>query len=258
MSKKTQDKLSAGQERVLKIAQGVNMAFCWCPPGDFIMGSPESEEGRFYVKNYPESNVREEQVNVTLTRGFWMAKTQVTQLQWTCIRGFNLSHLRGDDLPVDTVNIIDIQKFLDKLNSKVGNLYGGKIALPTEAQWEYACRAGEKGPYSGGSIDDVAWYEYNSDGKTHPVGLKLPNAWGLHDMHGNVYELCSDFWHEHLQGGIDPAGPTEGWDSVYRGGSWGSDQYECRSASRNCCGATYRHNYRGFRPVLVPFEEEVN
>lgn len=253
MSKKTQDKLSAGQERVLEIAAGVNMTFCWCPPGEFIMGSPESEDGRFYDERFPEMNVREEQVKVTLTRGFWMAKTQVTQLQWTCIRGFNLSHLRGDDYPVDTVNIIDIRKFLEKINSTFGSVFGGKLALPTEAQWEYACRAGEEGPYSGGSIDDVAWYEFNSDGKTHPVGLKLQNAWGLHDMHGNVEEVCSDIWQEHLQGGIDPTGPAEGWKYLSRGGSWSSDQYECRSASRKPCNPN-RKNYIGFRPVLVPSE----
>ena len=245
MPKKIQENLCAGQERVLEISPGVNMTFCWCPPGEFIMGSPESEQGRC---------VNETQVNVLLTKGFWMAKTQVTQFQWTSIREINLSEFRGENLPVDTVNFIDIQKFLEKLNSKIGAQYDGKIALPTEAQWEYACRAGQTGPYSGGAIDDIAWYEDNSECETHPVGLKQPNAWGLHDMHGNVAEWCSDYYCEKMPGGIDPHVSAQNWSCVARGGSWQDISDYCRAAYRYSNPPTTRRTKVGFRPVLVPSE----
>jgi formylglycine-generating enzyme required for sulfatase activity len=129
---------------------------------------------------------------------------------------------------------------------------GWKFALPTEAQWEYACRAGEKGPFSGGSLDDVGWYDENSDSETHEVGEKKPNAWGLHDMHGNVWEWCADWWDDTLKGGVDPTGPSSGVDRVYRGGSWGFDASDCRAARRGGSGPDDRLNDLGFRPALVP------
>ncbi len=171
--------IRAGEERNWEIAPGVSMTFCWCPPGEFLMGSPETEEGRFD---------NEDQVHVTLTKGFWMAKTQVTQKQWTAIMGNYPSYFRIYNFsPVETISWEDAQKFLEKLNAKIGNTDGGLMVLPTEAQWEYSCRAGELGPFSGGRFDKVAWFYDNCDYKTHPVGLKKPNAWGLYDMHGNVW-----------------------------------------------------------------------
>ena len=231
--------IQAGLERDWEIAQGVNMTFCWCPPGEFLMGSPDDEGGR--------SDHKETQVHVILTKGFWMAKTQVTQKQWVAIMGDNPSHTTGDNLPVEQVSWYDAKEFLTKLNARIGNADGGRMALPTEAQWEYACRAGELGPYSGGMVDEVAWHYHNSEFKAHPVGMKKPNAWGLHDMHGNVTEWCEDWYDDKLLGGIDPSGPVSDKIRVYRGGRWrtvsdtvrvnrGGNCYncvtDCRSAAR--------------------------
>ena len=230
----------AGQEHDLEIAPGVKMTFCWCPPGEFLMGSPETEEGRHKNEN---------QVLVILTKGFWMAKTQVIQKQWVAIMGDNPSRFEGDNLPVEWVSWDDAQEFLEKLNEKIGNTDYGKMVLPTEAQWEYACRAGEPGPYSGGTIDEVAWYGDNSEKKTHPVAMKKPNAWGLYDMHGNVWEWCADWYDDELEveGGIDPSGPASGTYRVLRGGGWFVDADGCRAAYRNCYSPSDSDISNGFR-----------
>jgi formylglycine-generating enzyme required for sulfatase activity len=119
------------------------------------------------------------------------------------------------------------------------------MVLQTEAQWEYAARAGEAGP--GGAMDEVAWSEENSDGETHPVGTKKPNAWGLHDMSGNVWEWCADWYVGKLEGGIDPQGASSGSNRVYRGGSWGHIAYYCRVANRYGDDPSDSNNYVGFR-----------
>jgi formylglycine-generating enzyme required for sulfatase activity len=230
--------MRAGEERDWEIAPGIKMTFCWCHPGEFIMGSPETEEGR---------RENENQVHVTLTKGFWMAKTQVTQKQWAAIMGDNPSYYKGDNLPVECVSWNDAQEFLEKLNEKIGNTDGGKMVLPTQAQWEYACRAGELGPYSGGTIDEVAWYADNSKGKTHPVGMKKSNAWGLHDMHGNIWEWCEDWWDGKLQGGVDPSGPASSSYRLSRGGSWYNFACHCRAADRFIRSQLGSLNGLGFR-----------
>jgi formylglycine-generating enzyme required for sulfatase activity len=228
----------AGEEREFEISRGVKMTFCWCPAGDFLMGSPSTEVGRLSW---------EDQVKVTLSKGFWMAKTEVTQKQWESLMGSNPSEFEGDDLPVDSVIWDDAQKFLVKLNERLGNEDGGSMGLPTEAQWEYACRAGETDAYSGGTIDEVAWYDDNSGYKTHAVGTKKANAWGLHDMHGNVLEWCQDWYDSELSGGIDPKGPASGTSRVYRGGSWISLAFRCRAANRNGYAPSSSFSNRGFR-----------
>jgi formylglycine-generating enzyme required for sulfatase activity len=202
------------------------------------MGSPETEQDRF---------ADEDQVHVSLTKGFWMAKTQVTQKQWTAIMNSNPSEFIGDNLPVEQVSWNDAQDFLAKLNAKIGNTDGGKMMLPTEAQWEYACRAGELGPFSGGTIDQVAWYYDNSGFETPPVGMKKSNAWGLHDMHGNVWEWCADWYDYNLLGGVDPSGPASGSSRVFRGGSWGSLASGCRAAGRGLNAPSDAYYYYGFR-----------
>lgn len=233
--------LRAGEERDWEIAPGVKMTFCWCPPGDFLMGSPKTEVGRLD---------NEEIVRVTLTKGFWMAKTQVTQKQWTTIMDHNPSDHQGENLPVEGVSWHDAQEFLHKINAKIGNTEGW-MALPTEAQWEYACRAGEDALYSGNKIDEMAWYENNSGDKTHPVGTKIQNAWGLHDMLGNVFEWCADWYGRELSGGFDPTGPSSGKYRVGRGGCFGSDARSCRPTCRySDATPTYRLNYFGFRIAL--------
>jgi formylglycine-generating enzyme required for sulfatase activity len=230
----------AGEEKIIEIAPGVTMTFCWCPAGKFAMGSPTSEAGRSDEEN---------QVEVTLSQGFWMAKTEVTQVQWQAVMGENPSEFKGANRPVENVSWNDAQEFLTKVNAIVGNSDGGKMALPTEGQWEYACRAGKTGPYSGGTLDEVAWYEENSGEQTHPVGEKKPNAWGLHDMHGNVGEWCSHCYGESLPGGVDPKGPDSGTNRVIRGGSWSYKAYYCRVAGRYHYDPSVSNDVFGFRVV---------
>jgi formylglycine-generating enzyme required for sulfatase activity len=148
----------------------------------------------------------------------------------------------------------DARQFMQKVNGSGMIPAGWKLALPTEAQWEYACRAGQAGPYSGGTLEEVAWYDGNSGDETHPVGGKKANAWGLHDMHGNVWEWCADWYDDELSGGSDPTGASSGVNRVYRGGSWNDFAADCRAALRLRNSPDYRHDSLGFRPALVPSE----
>jgi formylglycine-generating enzyme required for sulfatase activity len=215
-----------GEERDFEIAPGVKMTMCWIPPGEFMMGSPEGETGR---------QDDEVQHRVRITKGFWLGKYEVTQAQWGALMEANPSHFKGGNLPVETVSWNNAQDFLVKLNARLGSADGGTMGLPTEAQWEYAARAGQTGRYAGGSVgslDDVAWYHGNSGFTTHPVGLKKANAWGLHDMSGNVFEWCGDWYGDTLPGGVDPKGPASGSGRVVRGGGWGRPASGCRVAIR--------------------------
>jgi formylglycine-generating enzyme required for sulfatase activity len=153
---------------------------------------------------------------------------------------------------VENVSWDDAQAFIAKLNEKQILPLGWKFALPTEAQWEYACRAGERGPYSGGGLDEVGWYCGNSGEKTHEVGIKKPSLWGLHDMHGNVEEWCADWYDDTMKGGADPTGPSLGDRRVLRGGSWRNFASGCRAAHRSRILPGSRNYDLGFRPALVP------
>ena len=226
----------AGEERGFEIAPGVKMTFCWCPPGEFMMGSPPSEEGR-------ES--REDQAKVTLSKGFWISQTEVTQSQWAAVMGSNpLDGIgpygkphpeknRGPNLPVVGVSWEDAQVFMKKVNATLASEDGGKMALPTEAQYEYAARAGETGMYPGGSLDEVAWHDGNSGGYPKPVGTKNANAWGLHDMNGSAWEWIQDCYYVELSGGTDPMAKETGFDRVIRGGCWFKEAARCRLATRS-------------------------
>jgi hypothetical protein len=227
------------------LAGNLFMLFSFCPTGSFTMGSPTAEDGRDKDEN---------QVSVTLSKAFWMAKTEVTQAQWRAVIGSSPSHFEGDKLPVEKVDWGDAQEFIKKVNDSGVLPAGWKMALPTEAQWEYACRAGEFGKYSGGAIDQVSWFDGNSGAKTHAVGTKKSNAWGLHDMHGNVCEWCADWYGDSPVGGTDPSGPASGNYRVYRGGSWNDNAAHCRAADRIAYFTFHRFNFLGFRPALVPSE----
>ena len=185
------------------------------------MGSPEVETGH---------NEDETQHRVTISAGFWLAKTETTQAQWRAVMSNNPSHFKGDDLPVESVSWNDITGFIEKANLSGSN--GGRFVLPTEAQWEYACRAGSSDAYAG-DLDQMAWYKGNSGAKTHPVAGKKANAWGLHDMLGNAWEWCADWYGPYPTGAVtDPAGAASGSRRVIRGGSWYYDASLCRVAAR--------------------------
>ncbi len=218
----------------------IGMKLAYIPAGTFYMGSPPDEKGR---------QDDEFQHRVKLTRPFRIGVTEVTQAQWNAVMGSARSYLKGDNLPVDKMSWKDAVTFCEKLSEKEGKTY----RLPTEAEWEYACRAGAAGRFAGtGKLDDMGWYEANSEGQTQPVATKKPNAWGLYDMHGNVSEWCSDYYSPDYPEVMvtDPAGPTEGKYRVVRGGSWGYFLRSSRCAARSSVLPSYRLKYTGFRIVM--------
>jgi formylglycine-generating enzyme required for sulfatase activity len=233
---------SAKTERV-DLGGGVTMEFVLIPSGSFQMGSlPETGDA-------DETPRRQ----ITLTQSFWLGKYEVTQEQWTQLMGANPSRFKGAQLPVDTVSWNDCQRFLAKLHEKTGR----NFSLPTEAQWEYACRAGGTTRWTVGdqpaSLEDYAWFNKNSGDRTHPVGEKKANAWGLHDLYGNVGEWCADWYgNPYPQGdATDPRGPPNGQSKVIRGGAWGDDPINARSAYRNANGPDGAHDGIGFRCVMA-------
>lgn len=180
-----------------------------------------------------------------------MLETEVTQEMWKSVMGNNPGFFKeGDKYPVENVSWGDCQDFCQALSGKLGVT----ITLPTEAQWEYACRAGTTGRYAGYALDAMGWYDDNSDSKTHIVGQKNPNPWGLYDMHGNVYEWCSDWFGDYSGSATtDPTGASTGSHRVDRGGSWYDPAEDCRSANRNIYTPSYRNSDLGFRlALLVP------
>jgi len=217
---------------------GMKMAFI--PPGEFEMGSPADQVGRQHD---------ELQHHVKLTRPFRISVTEVTQVQWRAVMDHIPCYFKGDNLPVEKVSWRDAAAFCKKLSIKEGKIY----RLPTEAEWEYACRAGGTGAFAdSGNIDEMGWYEANSEGQTHPVATKKPNKWRLYDMHGNVSEWCSDYYKADYPEGptVDPNGPTDGKYRVVRGGSWSNFARGCRSAARSSAPPSYQFKQTGFRVVL--------
>lgn len=255
----------------------VGMNFVHIAPGQFMMGSPVTEAGR-------ENN--ETLHKVIITRGFMMGTTAVTQGQWKAVMGTTLIQQRdkynkrwilagvGDELPMYYMSWDEMARFCKKLSDKEG----GHYRLPTEAEWEYACRAGTTGPFAGsGDLDDMAWYADNSGDRridsfaifnankddydrpifrnhcqVHSVGTKKPNAWGLYDMHGNVYQWCSDYFGDYpKEAVIDPAGPAKAEEHVVRGGSFFVFPNWCRSAARDSYrGDLPEHRVVGFRVCI--------
>jgi formylglycine-generating enzyme required for sulfatase activity len=240
-----------GEERDFEIAPGVKMTMCWIPPGEFMMGSPEGETGR---------QDDEVQHRVRITKGFWLGKYEVTHAQWRAVMGKNPSDSEEEDLPVEKVSWNDIASsdgFIERVNQAAAA--GGGFSLPREAQWEYAARAGATTALNSGkeltsiegpcrNLDEVGWYDQNSGKRTHGVGQKKPNGWGLHDMHGNVWELCQDWYGPYESGlGVDPQGTVAGSYRVIRGGSWGFDAGNCRVACRDGYYPTSTSYNIGFR-----------
>ena len=193
----------------------------------------------------------EKPVHQVTISSFYIGKYPITQEQWMAVMDDNPSHFEGENLPVEMVNWGDVQRFIHILNEQTGKQY----SLPTEAEWEFAARGGNKSKgyrYSGSnSIDDVAWYENNSDDITHPVGLKAPNELGIHDMSGNVWEWCNDWFGVYSASAqINPKGPKSGSSRVLRGGGWSSRALVCRVAHRIILTPELRYSRPGLRILL--------
>jgi len=210
----------------------LSMDMLWVKPGSFEMGIPLSEKDRFDAESLH---------TVTLTEGFWLGKYEVTQSQWEKVMGSNPSHFKGVNRPVEKVSWTEVTSFCAKLTaleSEAGRLPAGMAyQLPTEAQWEYACRAGTKTAFSFG--DNLTSYPANirgGPGETTKVGKYPANGWGFHDMHGNAWEWCADWYGDYPTGAArDPVGPADGSGRVLRGGSWDFMEYIARFASRRSC-----------------------
>ena len=241
------------------ITNKLGMEFVLIPPGEFLMGSPEDE---------PERYDNEKQHRVIISRAFYMQTTTVTQGQWEKLMGNNPSHFEdeGENCPVENVSWDDTQEFIKKLNLDSARLPAGERSrtyrLPTEAEWEYACRAGTTTAYcfgdDAGRLGEYAWYSGNSEKRTHSVGQLKPNVWGLHDMHGNVWEWCQDWWSGDYPSDTvtDPGGQPTGSSRVLRGGSWVNSAERCRSADRGNISPGYRGVDYGIRLVLSPGQHD--
>ena len=238
------------QEVAVDLGGGVKLDLVLIPAGSFTMG---------YDLGYDLGYDCEKPAHkVTITKPFYLGKYEVTQEQWESVMGNNPSHFKGPKNPVEQVGWDDCQQFLVKLNAKTGG-QGGKFVLPTEAQWEYACRAGSTGSFCFGDdekqLGEYAWYAANSGRKTHSVGEKKPNAWGLYDMHGNVWEWCEDWYGVYGAEAVDdPSGPTTGSYRVIRGGGWFKDDVNCQSTFRFSFRPAYRSGGVGLRVARVPVE----
>jgi formylglycine-generating enzyme len=239
----------AGETRSFTV-NGVSFKMVRIPAGEFMMGSPSDE---------PDRGKNETQHQVRISRDFWMGQTEVTQGLWKAVMGSNPSHFSncGDDCPLELVSWNDCQEFIRKLNGMVS---GGNFRLPTEAEWEYACRAGSTTPFNTGRClkTDQANYDGNypyigcskGEYRKRPVraGSYSANAWGLYDMHGNVWEWCQDWYGDYPSGSVtDPTGPSGGSNRVCRGGSWLYDAGFCRSADRRYGTPDDRSYYLGLR-----------
>ncbi len=226
------------------------------PAGSFTMGSPEDEADR---------RDNENQVQVRITKPFRMGRTVITQGQWRAVMGTEPWRYEGleddqcgDDFPAVYVSWDDAVLFCETLTGlerETGRLTASQsYRLPTEAEWEYACRAGTTTAYSFGDnpkqLDAYGWFDENSDYKRHPVAQKKPNPWGLFDMHGNVFEWCADWYDATLAGGDDPVGPAAGSSRVFRGGDCNNDASNCRSACRLDV-PSFREGGDAFRVVVL-------
>ena len=263
-----QDDRQAGERMTLTI-NGIEYAFRWCPPGTFMRGSPANE---------PNRQRNESQHRVGLSRGFWILETEVTQAMWASVMGSNPSRFKGANLPAEGVSWNDCQEYITKLNAELKSggrqspgssgstsglmpaaLEGYKFSLPTEAQWEYACRAGTTTAYHFGNTLTQQQANFamipGGGGGTRDVGSYPANAWGLRDMHGNVWEWCLDWHGDYPSGAVtDPMGPDRGSDRVIRGGGYVGPAGDCRSANRANTGLTSWGHPRGLRLALVDLD----
>jgi formylglycine-generating enzyme required for sulfatase activity len=230
------------------VTNSIGMEFILIPSGSFLMGADKNVENAFGNET--------PQHQVTISQPFYLGKYEVTQREWTAVMGGNPSEFKGESNPVENVSWDNVQTFIQRLNQKEGT---NKYRLPTDAEWEYAARARTTSQYSFGdnadSLEQYAWYSRNSGGKTHPVGQKEPNPWGLHDMHGNVWEWGQDWYDKSYYAqspASDPHGPSEGLIRVLRGGGWLDGARYQRSTYRYGQPPGMRMSYFGFRLAFSP------
>ena len=229
----------------MEVTNSIGMKLRLIPAGEFMMGSPTTESDRIDT---------ETQHRVSITKPFYLGVTEVTQEQYQKVMGKNPSQFKRPQNPVEKVSWAEAVEFCGKLSAMPAEKAAGHVyRLPTEAEWEYAYRAGTTTAYGFGDdasgLGDYGWFHDNSGSKTHPVGEKKPNAWGLYDMHGNVWEWCQDWYGDYPSGSAtDPTGATSGSVRVFRGGGWGiNGAGYCRSASRSGNSPEFRGNRLGFR-----------
>ena len=232
-----------------RFTNGIGMEFALIPAGSFMMGCENPADRDCDAQELPRRRV-------TISKPFYMATTEVTQAQWERVMGANPSTFKGKHQPVDYVSWFEAQEFIARLNKKEGR---GRYRLPTEAEWEYAARAGsETRFYFGndpGQLARHAWFAGNADKQSHPVAKGAPNAWGLYDVYGNVWEWVADWFDgAYYDWGpdIDPPGPDWGEARVLRGGSWKSDDWLCRSSRRSLVRPDHRYSFVGFRVAFSP------
>lgn len=225
----------------------IGMEFVLISAGSFMMGCDKNFED-CYDRETPEHRVN-------ITKPFYLGKYEVTQTEWVAVMGSNPSKFKGKNNPVENISWNDAQEFILMLNQKEG---GKKYRLPTEAEWEYAARAGTITAYSYGNderqLEKYAWYDEDvSKGRSHPVGQLQPNPWGLHDMHGNVYEWVQDWFGDYTSTSkTDPQGPGSGEYRVLRGGGWSNNAEDCRSAIRSGDRPVSRSEDYGLRLAFSP------
>jgi formylglycine-generating enzyme required for sulfatase activity len=221
-----------------EVRNSIGMEFVLIPAGEFLMGSNDGRADERPVHK------------VGISQPFYLGRYTVTQAQWEAVMGNNPSCVKSDpNRPVDNISWEEVQKFIQWLNARED---GKSYRLPTEAEWEYAARAGSSTAYCFGNdesrLGEYAWYEANAGGQTHPVGQLRPNAWGLYDIHGNVWEWVQDWYEEYPAEAVtDPQGPSSGSDRVHRGGSWCNYARLCRSAHCDFDTPGFRYSYLGFR-----------
>jgi formylglycine-generating enzyme required for sulfatase activity len=237
-----------GKTLMLSLGKGVTMRLVRIPAGKFVMGSAEKEPG--HKENEGPQRL------VTITKAFYIGVTAVTQTQYKALTGLDPSSFKGPRNPVECVSYEEVLSFCQAVSDKTGR----SVGLPTEAQWEYACRAGTKTRYSFGNSDAImaqyGWNNNNAGRKTQPVGMKKPNPAGLYDMHGNLWEMCTDWYDENYYAkaqNVDPENTTKAKERVVRGGTWSDKPATCRTAHRHKIpmGSRGSCQCNGFRVIVT-------
>jgi len=238
--------MTAATAPAAQFTNSISIEFVLIQAGSFMMGSPQNAEERNETPPH----------KVSISKPFYLGKYEVTQEQWVTVMGSNPSRFKGPNHPVDSVSWNDVQEFIKRLNAKEGH---NRYRLPTEAEWEYAARAGTNTAYFFGDdkkeLSGYAWYFGSSDSTSHPVGQKPPNAWGLHDVHGNVFEWTQDWFGGRYYADspeTDPKGPSSGAGRVARGGSWSYNAESARAAYREFIMPHAQGGDVGFRLALSP------